>query len=214
MRLFVGYFCRPSNPYMRKSKAPTLFLIACIALIGAFQPACAQDGVKREREVKVGMEAVPENAMLWLKDALDLPKRLNWYKQMSDDVRVYEVKYNWKGDFYSVEFDVDGEIVNIEILRKWGQLPDAGREGMEAYFDSTYSRHKLQKVQVQYTGESEQLKSVFSDAINEGLQLNYEVVYRGRDQSEHALWESLFDRDGVHLERSRIVLRAVDNISY
>lgn len=189
-------------------------LIACIALICVAQPGFAQNGLKMEQEMKVSIQEVPDKAMVWLRDALELPKRLTWYKQMSDNVKVYEVKYTWQGDFYSVEFDMDGNIDNIEILRKWNALPEAGRKGMEAYFDSSYTRHRLQKVQVQYTGDPDQLKSVFADAIDEGLTLRYEVVYRGKDEEEHALWESLFDHHGKHIERDKVILRPVDNISY
>lgn len=193
-----------------KGLLPLLFLIGCLAS----HPAYGQDGEKRERERKIGVREVPEHALRWLQEAHGLPKRLTWYQQMSDGEKIYEAKYNWQGDFYSVEFDAEGHIVNIEILRKWNKIPKKGREGMQAYFDSTYTRHKLQKAQVQYTGESAHLKTVFSDQIDGRLTVRYELVYKGKDTNEHALWESLFDSEGHHMKRSKVILRPVDNINF
>lgn len=211
----VRTFAEMMHPFKFSSgKEVMLRSVTFVLLCFWLQPVFAQSNEKRERETKVSESAAPQPAKDWLRDATDGTGRLTWYEQMSDGAKNFEVKFNYQKEFYSVEFDLDGNIENIEILRKWRNLPKAAREQMEAYLDSTYSKHKLKKAQVQYTGESARLKTVFSEDISAALTVKYEVVYRGRDQNEDALWESLFDSEGIHLYKRKVILRPVDNLNY
>ena len=177
--------------------------------------AMAQDGVKTEREKAGSKSEVPGEAVDWLEGAAELPKRVTWYREENNEGVNYEAKFKPEGDMYSVKFSDKGCIEDIEIAKPWKKLPDGPRKNMDAYFNSTYTRFKLDKAQLQYTGDGKLLKTVFAeDGPDENLTVRYEVEYRGKTAEGHNLWESMFDSEGSHLSRRKVVMRPIDNLSY
>ncbi|AFL85128.1 hypothetical protein Belba_2579 [Belliella baltica DSM 15883] len=170
---------------------------------------------KREVEKSVKAADVPEEARLWLKDAYEGKSRVKWYFQTDGEKEVYEAKLKWKKKWHSVEFLPSGEILNIEILITIKELPEDVYENMVQYFTANYQRYKIDRIQIQYTGESDDLEDLIDEnEVAEQLILQYEVEYFGREKGENKMWEGHFDRLGKMLKKRVIELNSTDILDF
>jgi hypothetical protein len=210
VKFAITYF----NKKIAMHLTTSIFALIATAMLLTVQPVVAQKDVKIEREKKVSPGQVPPRAVQWLQDALKQVESPDWYYELSNENESYEAKFKWKGERYSVEFHKDGGIEDIEIQRKWRLLPADVKEQMQSYFDSSYTKHKTTRIQVQYSGDEALMKLLFTAAAPASLTRRFELEYHGKDEEENALWESLFDSEGQHISRRRIIVRPVDNINY
>ena len=175
---------------------------------------------KIERESRIKEGEVPEKAIEWSKDAFEGLGKIKWYRELSSESEneatkeSYEAKLYWKGKYHSVEFDKNGNIEDIEIIRSWRELSEEVREKLEEYFKEEYDKYKIQKIQIQYTGSSDNLEDIIDEEEFEDITTRYEIVYYGKNSENKYLWEGLFNETGEFIEKSRIVQRPTDNLNY
>lgn len=172
----------------------------------------AQDKTEVERGVPA--TEVPSVARDWLHETYPLTKRLRWYLERSSDGISYEAKFRHRGAWHSVEFDKTGALQDIEIRVNLSSLPEPVREGIFAYFDTTYTKYRIQKIQQQLTGTPEAVRAVIQTLPTNEVTYRYEVEFYGKNDQSKALWEGLFDDQGQLLQRRKIVLRPTDNLNY
>ena len=182
-----------------------LFLLTSFSLV-------AQN--KTEVERSISATAVPSAARAWLHETYASTPRLHWYLERSSGETSYEAKLRHRGAWHSVEFDEDGALQDVEIIVELSALPETARRGMAAYFDTTYTKHRIRKIQQQLTGPPEVVRAVIQGEPGEEVTYRYEVEFYGKSRRSKALWEGLFDDQGQLLERKRIVLRPTDNLMY
>lgn len=172
----------------------------------------AQDKIEVERNVSAS--EVPSGAREWLHETYASTPRLHWYLEKSSGETSYEAKFRHRGAWHSVEFDEDGALQDIEIIVGLNDLPEIARQGMATYFDSTYTKHRIRKIQQQLTGLPEAVRAAIQDEPAGEVTYRYEVEFYGKSHRSKALWEGLFDDQGQLQERRRIVLRPTDNLMY
>lgn len=172
----------------------------------------AQD--KTEVERNVSASEVPSVAQEWLHETYASTHRLHWYLEISSGKTSYEAKFRHRGAWHSVEFGEDGALQDIEIIVGLNDLPETARRGMATYFDTTYTKHSIRKIQQQLTGPPEAVRAVIQDEPAGEVTCRYEVEFYGKNHQSKALWEGLFDDQGQLQERRRIVLRPTDNLMY
>jgi hypothetical protein len=172
----------------------------------------AQDKIEIERGIHAS--EVPSVARDWLSKTYASAHRLHWYLEKSSDGISYEAKLRQRGAWHSVEFDETGTLQDVEIRVTTNALPEPVRQGMVAYFDTTYAKHRIRKIQQQLTGPPEAVRAAVQGSPAEGVNYRYEVEFYGKNDRSNALWEGLFDNQGQLLERRRIVLRPTDNLVY
>ena len=174
--------------------------------------ALAQTKVEVER--RVDATDVPAAAREWVSTTYESPHRLRWFYEESSDGRSYEAKLKHRGQWHSVEFGQDGTLQDIEIIIRGRELPETVRQPIRAYFDSTYTQHRIRKIQRQLTGSLSALRQAVQEDRTEPVSERYEIEFYGKNDQEDALWEGLFDHQGQLLKRREIVLRPTDNLTY
>ena len=172
-------------------------------------------GQKREIERRVNEENVPKEAKIWFKDAYEGKNKVKWYFQTDGEKEVYEAKLKWNKKWHSVEFLPTGEIKNIEILINIKELPKEVHDNLIQYLSENYQKYKLDRIQIQYTGQSDDLE----DLINENEQSNslmkiYEIEYFGREKGINKMWEAHFDKNGYFIEKRIIQLNSTDVLDF
>ncbi len=159
--------------------------------------------VKDEHEERIKINELPNSA----KDALEyLPqtiKRLKFYKETDGRRQSFEIKFKYKKEHYSIEFDTLGTIEDIEVICEIKQLKPKVKHQIITYFDSNYEKAKIIKTQQQF---------VFSDAfttnrfINKVLdksidtEINYEIVIEATKASKRNIKEFTFNQDGEFID--------------
>jgi len=186
-------------------------LLTLLVLLTGFS-ILAQE--KREVERRIKEAAVPEAAFNWIENAFEKKSGVRWYEEYSSGNLSYEAKFKWKGRRYSVEFDPNGVIEDIEIRRSIKRLPETFRKAFMNYLDENYTRYKVSKIQEQWTGDSETLIKALRQKDLSALNVRYEIEFYGKNELEDELWEGLFEQSGALIQRKKIVLRPIDNMLY
>jgi hypothetical protein len=174
--------------------------------------ALAQE--KREVERRIKEAEVPEAAVNWIENVFEKKLRAQWYEEYSSGKLSYEAKFKRKGRRYSVEFDPNGNIEDIEIRTSINSLPETFRKAFMNYLDENYTRYKVSKIQEQWTGNSDALIKALHQKDLSALNVRYEIEFYGKNELEDELWEGLFEQSGELIQRKKIVLRPMDNLLY
>ncbi len=183
-----------------------LFLLLCVAIGNAQE--------KNEVEKRVNKKEVHEQAKEWLNDAYENKRKTKWYFQTDGDKEVFEAKLKHKKHLHSIEFDLEGNVQNIEILIDENELDKEVRKIITSYFKSNYNKFSISKIQIQYTGHGDDLEDVIDEDEFENITISYEIEFYGKSVTEDELWEGLFDAKGILLEKRVINLKATDNLDY
>lgn len=173
----------------------------------------AQDKFEREKRVKAS--SVPAKARDWLDDTFESVKSPRWYQEISESGYSYEAKFQWRGHYYSVEFDPAGRIQDVEVELPFEELPAETGRAIAAYFSSNYRSHDIKRIQIQYTGSAEDLEDFVDEDENAGLTVRYEIEYTGADSdAPSSYWEGLFDDAGTLIRRRKVIMPPTENLIY
>lgn len=192
----------------------SLRLISFLLFFGMINlPVFAQD--KIERELRVKEKEVPEEAKYWVYDAFETTKRIKWYQEVFESGYSYEAKFKLKGKFYSVEFDSLGNIQDVEIEIGFKELPKDVQTGLELHLSPGYKNPDIKRIQIQFSGESDDLKAFFDQNSLEGILTRYEIEFIGLDETGGSeLWEGLFSDKGELIRKRKIVMTPSENLVF
>lgn len=188
------------------------FFYAALVLC-AFSLA-ANGQVKIEKESKVMSNEVPMSAVSWLAEVFDEKNKLKWYFETSAKSQSYEAKFYHKRRKYSVKFNLDGTLEDIEVLVQWRDLPLSVRQNISEYFRAHFLKSKVKKIQIQYTGEEENIKNWIGSNNLDGLNIKHEVEFYGKTSEAKKIWEGLFDNEGNILMKREIILAPSNNLFF
>lgn len=170
---------------------------------------------KIEKEKSIKKSEVPEAALEWLDDAFEEIKKPKWYQEFIENGYSYEAKFRYQDHFYSVEFDSLGRIEDVEVEIQLSELASEIRETIEAYWDTNYEKYKVLKVQIQYSGEEDDLEDFFDEDSLDGVRIAYEIEYHGKEiGGADEIWEATFDSTGVFISKRKIIIRISDNLTF
>jgi hypothetical protein len=186
-----------------------------VVLAALFPAAYGQAPDKFERETDVKASAVPEPARRWLADAFESLRSPRWSREIYESGYSYEAKFRWRSQYYSVEFGPDGAIQDVEVETEFTDLPASVQRNVLDYLSSAYRRHDIRRVQVQYSGEPDDLEDFFDENERDDLIVRYEIEYTAKiDSGPGHYREGLFDEAGRHLQSRRVILPPVDNLIF
>ncbi|MFD0861022.1 hypothetical protein ACFQ1M_02280 [Sungkyunkwania multivorans] len=193
-----------------KYKAKILFLLLFIASLGFAQQ-------KEEREFRIDKEQFPKNALQSLEPQLMDARRVRYYKEIDGDNISYEIKFKKRRAFYSVEFNEQGVLEDIEFVIKKIEIPEASYDRMNAYLKKHFEKFRIKKIQQQYPcADAEDTQSTiykaFQNLLIEGL--NYEIVVSGKKQKEYRYYELLFDAEGNFLLSRELLSTGYEHVLY
>ncbi len=193
----------------RMFKPTTILLLLAIHATGTLS---AQE--KFEKESRIRLEEVPAEALLFV-DSLKVERRVKWYREESLVGTSFEAKFKHDRSCYSVEFDTLGRVEDIEVEIAWADVPSEIRDPIALRLAMDCTRHKVVKVQEQYTGTTSSLLHILrADGGEQPLRTNYELIVRCRQERSVDLYEYLFSGEGGLLSRAKIVFRNSSHLEY
>uniref|UniRef100_UPI004048C90E hypothetical protein n=1 Tax=Roseivirga sp. TaxID=1964215 RepID=UPI004048C90E len=169
---------------------------------------------KIEAEQRIKKIEVPDNSIAWLNASFPNLKKVKWYSETTSHIKSFEAKFKLNKINYSVEFSQNGLIEDVEIERKLSELTNQARENLTSSFQQ-FEKFKLTKIQEQWTSDaSEKLSQALISKDPSSITIKYEVEFSAVIEGSYALWEGLFDANGLLLNVRKIKLRATDNLDY
>lgn len=172
----------------------------------------AQD--KFEKESRIKRSDVPSKALLFV-DSLNYNARIKWYKEEALTSVSIEAKFKYHTTKYSIEFDTLGNIEDVEIEAHKEDIDTAIINSITNQLKRDCSKHKIVKIQRQFTGTGNDLFSLLHNGINsEKIKVKYEIVVRCSVQKEVNLFEYLFDEKGLLVSKSKIIFKNSSHLEY
>ncbi len=186
------------------------FSITALLLLVTFQLVGQE---KREYETRTQEEQVPVNARQWLAETFPPIRKKKWYFEQTSGKQSYEAKFSQRGQRYSVEFNVDGTIEDIEIERKLRKLPSDIQAALKKGFDAI-PKIRVKRIQEQWTGTEQQLQNAVKTGSTRAIVVRFEIEFTGILDQAYQFWEGTFTKDGQLISYRRIMLRPSDNLDF
>lgn len=181
----------------------------------AFFPLIGFSQEKIEREKRIKTDEVPSKAIEWMDDAYeDVESQIKWYFEETSGSYSYEAKLKYLDDLHSVEFDTLGNIQDIEIIKEWDELRPEVKENLRNYFQSNFKKFKIRKIQIQYTGEEDDLEDLIDENEFDDLTIRYEIKFYGKTDQDKKIWEALFDDEGKFIEKQEVIINTSNNLNF
>ncbi len=171
--------------------------------------------LKQEVEKRIKAEEMPAIALEILATHLSQASKIRYYKETDIGHQSFECKFILDRLWYSVEFDENGAIEDVEIKMDFEQIPQAALDKIR-YSLSAYDRYRIRRTQRQYTLaflSSDDLLTMVIKGADE-LELRYEIVLSVKKDGSWTTYEMLFDQSGLLIEKKEVVDRQTDNILY
>jgi hypothetical protein len=186
-----------------------------VALLWAWlcaSPLLAQE--KFERESRIDRKDVPADALGFL-DGLGPSGRVRWYMEEGLNRKSIEAKFRLDGARCSVEFDTLGHVEDVEVETDWESLNASVRDSITAQLTKDCSKHRVGKVQVQYTGmDAALLAKLRTGQTDAALTVHYEMMVRCDLPQKVELFEYLFSGTGGLVSASRVVFKNSSHLEY
>ena len=203
-----------AEPIAMHHKTQVRLFLLLMMFLTPFITSSAQGKLEIERSIKP--QEVPQAARDWIERAIESPPHINWIHETTNEKESIEAKFKWNKQFYSVEFDIDGVLEDIEKTIPLKTLSKSVRKNLSDYFKSNYKNSNIEKIQIQYTGQSDTLEAIFSSNSEppRGVTIQYEIIYYGKDDAGKNIWEGLFDEAGEFIQKHLVILPSADNMNF
>jgi len=157
---------------------------------------------KFEKEYRINSEDVPSAAINFLQKITD-KKRLKWVAEESQDGKTIEAKFYKNRRKYSVEFDKQGQLIDIEILISVSNLPASEKVLLEKTLGNEFAKFSILKIQKQFKNITfDQIESFFNSKENKDFDTyDFEVVVKGKSKDRFELYELLLSKSGTLLKK-------------
>lgn len=155
---------------------------------------------KNEKEERITKSEFPNAAIAVVNNLPKNCKRLKFYKETDGEKQSFEVKFKFKRKRYSLEFSKDGVIEDLEVLTKFKTINEEKKSNIEGYFRSSFSKHKLIKVQKQFVYHSKLDALTFvNDILNNTSDKdpNFEIIAEVKTNKKRDIREFTFDESGT-----------------
>lgn len=194
-----------------------LSLMTLLVSIGFSATAHAQSE-KNEVERSVNRNDMPDKVLSLIDEFWPNLRGIKYYEQTDGEETTYEVKLEWRGDQYSIEFSTEGAVLDVEKLISFEDIPEPTRDAITRDLEDQFNSHRLTRIQIQFLAadEDDEDDSDFIDDILEedadDYEIRYEIELDSENRRELGSFEMLYDESGTLIEKHRIVRRSLDNI--
>jgi hypothetical protein len=169
---------------------------------------------KYEKEIRLKSDEVAQSLKQKFSSIYGDDIKAKWYRESNLEEVSFEAKFKYNNYYHSVEFDSLGNVEDIEIAIAYNSLEKDIKSNIDTYFNSNYLKHKIIKVQKQYSGSIETLKEAAVKGVEDEVVVKYEIEFYGKTDNTKELWEGLFNQSGQFLHKRKIVLRPTDNLNF
>ncbi|MGB5170066.1 MAG: hypothetical protein WBN69_01405 [Eudoraea sp.] len=177
----------------------------------------AQAQNKYEREHRIKKCQFHSNAHAFLEEKLKDARRIRFYKETDSTKVSFEAKFKKDKLQYSVEFDKEGNLEDIEILINEVDIPEDTWSTISYYFQEEFEKYKVKRIQQQYVAiEQESVDVTLNNAFQNLLlpSVNYEIMVAGKTKSIYEDFEILFSADGTFVNRRKSLPANYDHVLY
>lgn len=172
---------------------------------------------KYEKESRISKDDFPEVALQIFNKHVQKAKRVRFYKETDSSKTSYEAKFKLKNKKYSVEFNEDGVLEDIEVNIDPNELLDTIKTQIVTFCKNKYQKYTIKKVQKQFfCDEAANANLVFKAALEDKdvSFINYEVVVWRSYKKEAGLVELTFSKKGKLLSERPFAQASYDHILY
>jgi len=171
---------------------------------------------KYEREFRIKKSQFPENALSYIDERLEDARRIRFYKETDSAKVSYEAKFKKDRLHYSVEFDEDGALEDIEILIKSVDIPNEAFDKINDYLREEFIKYKIQKIQQHYPVFNGDYETTVNNAFQNLMlpSIKYELIVSGKRDKAYAQYEVLFDAKGQFEKLRKSLPPNYDHVLY
>lgn len=172
---------------------------------------------KYERESRIDREEFPNKSYSLIQDYLKDAKRIRFYQETDSNKKSYEAKFKKGRLHYSVEFDKEGDLEDVEFKIKEKDIPNDTWSTIQYYLNDNYNKHRIKKMQQQYPVQKEEsiektLHNAFQNLILPVV--NYELVFSAKENNGFQEYEALFNYEGQLIRIRKFFLPSYDHVLY
>ena len=191
------------------------FKYLLFVIVGIVQITSAQN--KYEQESRIDKADFPNSAYLLIEDYLKDAKRVRFYQETDSTKKSYEAKFKKGRLRYSVEFDEQGTLEDVEFKIKVRDIPNDTWGTIQSYLDKNHYKHRVKKIQQQYPLREEKsvektLHNAFQNLILPDV--NYELVFSAKESGGFQEYEALFDYEGQLIRLRKSFPPSYDHVLY
>jgi hypothetical protein len=187
-------------------------LMLIVLLTSAFTSSFSQ--LKFEKESRLKLADVP-NPALELIESLAIPGKIKWYSEESLTGNSVEAKFRFNKKNYSIEFDTDGKLQDVEVVIQVTEIPDKVKETIFKKLESEFYKYSIQKIQAHYPGKNPEIITIIKNPPNEfANSVKYELVVNGKTGNTTKQYEMVFDNNGILIEKKEIIQKNADNLEF
>ena len=166
---------------------------------------------KFEKEYRVKANAVPQKARQFIEQC-ELKEQIKWYLEESQDGKTFEAKTIKRRRQLSIEFDDEGNILDVEQRMSLAQLNAEKKAKISHAITERFGRSKLRKVQAQWSGSASTLIAMIKKGTSPVSARYFEIVLKSKRDREH--YEVLLSDTGEFLKVLKITTGSFDNLEY
>lgn len=161
---------------------------------------------KYEQEFRIKKSQFPDQAYALISAYILHAKDVRFYQEIDGTKKSFEAKFKKKRLRYSIEFDEQGQLEDIEFRIKENDIPNTTWSNINQYLKRHFLRLRIKKIQQQYPLHAKNPEKTLQDAFwNLPLPyINYELVFSAKKDKGFQTYEALFNAEGdiVHLRKS------------
>jgi hypothetical protein len=187
-------------------------LTLIILFISAFTSAFSQ--LKFEKESRLKRADIPPPAFELI-ESLAIPGKIKWYSEESLTGSSVEAKFRFNKKHYSIEFDTEGNLQDVEITIEIAEIQEGVKEIIFKKIASEFNKYSIQKIQAHYPGKNPEILSIIKNPPTEFTNsVKYELVVNGKTGNTTKQYEMVFDSNGILTEKKEIVQKNADNLEF
>lgn len=171
---------------------------------------------KREQEFRIDREKFPEAALAQIEGYLTNAKRIRFYQEMDSTKKSYEAKFKKGRLHYSVEFNENGILEDVEFIIKERDIPRDTWDTIMDYLDATYPKFRIKKIQQQHPKADRDSKKTLHEAFQNLMlpHINYEFVFSAKNENGFQTYEALFNFEGNLINIRKSFPPSYDHVLY
>ncbi len=198
-----------------------IFSLTALSLLFSFGYSQGDQGDKVEYEKRVKKEDFPATSILLIQESFVISKKERFFKESDGQNIYYEYKALYKNKNWSVKFNQEGILVDVEVLKSFKNITDTIQLNIRTYLEKEYKKYNIKRLQIQYLkkpnvnfSDSEFIQEILQDNYRNAhinFELEVEVLY---DNDSSNLVEFLFDHSGRIVKKRKVNKRDEDYILY
>lgn len=195
-----------------KTTSKAIFFTFCILINFISPDLLGQTKFEAEKRIKEG--AVPSKALEIIKN-FPFDSKIKWYQESSNEGTTVEAKTHFQNSKYSIEFDHNGNLLDIEHQLDFTSLPTSIQKEICDHLNGFFNKYRITKIQEQWKGEEHYLRDlVLKKDVKNTYSQQYELIATGKIENDHKSFEFLYNEDGKIIQAIEVLPRASVNIEF